>query len=257
MMDAKRIVCHFSCGAASAVATKMAIEQNKAEWHLPLEIIYCHVVEEHPDNMRFLRECETWFGVPITVLVNEKYGGSIYEVFRRNRFISSSKGAPCTKKLKKEMGAKFAQFGDVDVFGFTVEEQGRLDRLIDANANLRPIAPLIDAGLHKGECLAIIERARIDLPAMYKMGYDHNNCVGCVKAGAWYWNKIRVDFPETFARMSELEQWLGHPMLRINKQGVFLRDLDPDRGRQHEEPKIECGVMCELAEETIYAAGLL
>jgi hypothetical protein len=256
-METKRIVCHFSCGAASAVATKLAIERNAAEGRLPLVVIYCHVVEEHPDNMRFLRDCEQWFGVPILILQNQKYGGSIYEVFRRDRFIASKDGAPCTKRLKKEVGEKFAEVGDVDVFGFTVEEQNRLDRMIDANANVRPLAPLIDGGLHKGECLAILARARIELPVMYRMGYDHNNCIGCVKAGAWYWNKIRVDFPETFARMSALEQWLGHPMLRVNHQGVFLKDLAPNRGRRHEEPKIECGIMCELAERDIYAAGLL
>jgi hypothetical protein len=40
-------------------------------------------------------------------------------------------------------------------------------------------------------------------------GYDHNNCIGCVKAGAWYLNKIRVDFPWRFQEQMELEEWLG------------------------------------------------
>lgn len=257
MMEVKRIVCHFSCGAASAVATKLAIEKNKVGANLPLEIIYCHVRREHPDNLRFLKDCERWFGVPIQVLEDKKYNADPFEVAWRNRFINSKNGAPCTKHLKKALGVAFARFSDLDVFGFTAQEQGRLDRMLDANADRLVDTPLIDGGLDKGACLAILERAGIELPVLYRMGYDHNNCIGCLKAGAWYWNKVRVDFPETFQEAMKLEAYVGHPILRINKQPVFLKDLDPGRGRKHEEPNIECGVACEMAEGNIYAAGLV
>lgn len=258
MNPPKRIVCHFSCGAASAVATKLMIEQNKFTPNpLPLVVIYCHVKQEHEDNWRFLKDCAAWFGVNIQVLMNEKYNGSVAEVNRRERFINNKSGAPCTKLLKKEVGQKFAQPDDLDVFGFTSEEQERLDRMIDANNTIRVSAPLIEGGLDKGACLAIVERAGIKLPILYEMGYDHNNCIGCVKGGAWYWNKIRVDFPARFKEQSEIEESIGHPTLRINGEGVFLKDLAPGRGRKHEEPKIECGVACEVAEENIYAKGLL
>ena len=55
-----RIVCWFSCGAASAVATKIAIAENAGK--LPLIVAYTEVIEEHPDNKRFLADCEKWFG---------------------------------------------------------------------------------------------------------------------------------------------------------------------------------------------------
>ena len=51
-----RIVCWFSCGAASAIATKLAIAENADK--LPLIIAYTEVIEEHPDNKRFLADCE-------------------------------------------------------------------------------------------------------------------------------------------------------------------------------------------------------
>jgi len=258
MSDRTRIVSHFSCGAASAVATKIAIEENKvADKPLPLEVIYCHVHEEHSDNMRFLKDCEAWFGVPIQVLVNEKYSGSVVNVNLRERFINGRDGAPCTKLLKKGVRESHARPGDLDVFGYTAEEQDRLDRLLDGNNHMRVWAPLIDGGVDKGQALAIVQRAGIKLPVMYDMGYDHNNCIGCVKGGAWYWNKIRVDFPDRFQQQMEVEANIGHPTLRISGQGVFLKDLEPGRGRKHEEPKIECGVACEWAEGSIYAAGLL
>ena len=43
---------------------------------------------------------------------------------------------------------------------------------------------------------SLIERAGLRLPEMYRLGYANANCVGCVKGGAGYWNKIRRDFPE-------------------------------------------------------------
>lgn len=258
MMEPKRIVCHFSCGAASAVATKLAIEENNAaENPLPVEIIYCHVKEEHEDNARFLRDCEAWFGQKVIVLQDQKYEGSVINVMRTRRFINSAKGAPCTLYLKKEPARAFARDGDLNVYGYTAGEEWRVDNWIDANNDRLIWAPLVVRGLYKGTVLAMVKRAGIELPAMYGMGYDHNNCIGCVKGGAWYWNKIREDFPARFAQQMEIEEMIGHPTLRISGQPVWLRDLEPGRGRRHEEPNIECGVTCEAAEATIFTGGLL
>ena len=83
---------------------------------------------------------------------------------------------------------------------------------------------------------------------MYKLGYQNNNCIGCPKGGMGYWNKIRCDFPETFERMSILEQSLGHSVLRSEGQPVYLRDLDPQRGNHADEPAFECSLLCAIAE---------
>ena len=48
-VQSPRVVSWFSCGAASAVATILtAIKYGE------IEAIYCRVVEEHEDNLRFL-----------------------------------------------------------------------------------------------------------------------------------------------------------------------------------------------------------
>jgi len=246
-----RIICWFSCGAASAVATKLAITQNAGQ--LPLVVAYTEVVEEHPDNKRFLSECEKWFGVPITILKNEKYNGSIYEVFRKERFLVGPYGAACTRLLKKEVRKKFEQPGDIQVFGYTVEEQGRVDRFIDANNEVKISTPLIDRGLTKSDCLAMLERAGIELPMMYLLGYKNNNCIGCVKGGAGYWNKIRQDFPEHFERMAQMEEYLGRTVCTDNGKFIYLRQLPPDAGRYESEASIECSIFCELAEREMEA----
>jgi hypothetical protein len=242
----KRIVCWFSCGAASAVATKLAIAENAGK--LPLVIAYTEVMEEHPDNKRFLAECEKWFGQDIVILGNDYYKRSIYETFKTSA-MNIRGAAPCTRVLKKQVRERYEQVGDRQVFGYTAEEQQRYDRFIDANNEVDVWVPLIDKGLNKVDCLAMLQNAGIDLPEMYKLGYLNNNCIGCVKGGMGYWNKIRVDFPEQFDRMAKLE--------RFKKQTIFkdryLDELKPTDGNYPQEPDIECSIFCQMAEQDLVA----
>ena len=239
-----RTVCWFSCGAASAVATKIALAERERESELI--IAYTEVKEEHPDNKRFLKECEEWFGQKIEILGNDFYDRSIYRVFEKN-YIRTPKGAPCTRALKKQIRERFEKPTDRQVFGYTAEEQARLDRFIDANANVNIWTPLIEKGLGKEDCLAMLKNAGIELPAMYKLGYHNNNCIGCVKGGMGYWNKIKVDFPEHFDRMAKLE--------RFKKQTIFkdryLDELKPTDGNYPQEPSIECSIFCQIAEQEL------
>jgi len=96
-----RIVCQFSCGAASAVATKLAIAQYSDK--MPVEIINAFIKEEHSDNRRFLTDCEAWFERKVTVLRDEKFGASTIQVFRTRRFMKGLHGAPCSTVLKRKL----------------------------------------------------------------------------------------------------------------------------------------------------------
>jgi len=243
-LEPKRLVCWFSCGAASAVATKLAIAENNGK--LPLVIAYTEVKEEHSDNLRFLSECEKWFGQKIEILGNDFYGRSIYRVFEKN-YMRTPRGAPCTRALKKQVRQKFEQIGDRQVFGYTVEEQARLDRFIDANADVDIWAPLIEKNLNKGDCLAMLQNAGIELPMMYRLGYNNNNCIGCVKGGMGYWNKIKIDFPEVFDRMAKLERFKGQTVFKDR----YLDELKPTDGNYPKEPSIECSIFCHMAEEQL------
>ena len=237
-----RIVCWFSCGAASAVATKLAIAENAGK--LPLIIAYTEVVEEHPDNKRFLKDCEEWFGQEVLIIGNDKYKRSIYETFKTSA-MNIKGSAPCTQKLKKQVRLKFQQVNDRQVFGYTAEEQTRLDRFIDANNDVDIWTPLIDKGLSKEDCLGMLRNANIELPAMYRLGYHNNNCIGCVKGGMGYWNKVKVDFPKHFDRMAELERFKGQTVLKDR----YLDELQPTDGNYPTEQNIECSIFCQMAEE--------
>ncbi|MFA6051536.1 MAG: hypothetical protein WC762_02995 [Methylobacter sp.] len=246
-----RIVCWFSCGAASAVATKLAISDNNGK--LPIVIAYTEIAEEHQDNKRFLSDCEKWFGQEIIVLRNEKYKGSAKEVYRKERFLVGPTGAACTRLLKRQTRVLFEEEDDYQVFGFTAEENDRASDFKDRNGYVKGLFPLIDRGLVKSDCLAMIEDAGIELPFMYKLGYRNNNCIGCVKGGAGYWNKIRVDFPIVFKEMAEIERELGRSVIRVKIEGtkksksLYLDELPVNMGRHQDEPDIECSFFCNMA----------
>lgn len=235
-----RVVVWFSAGASSAVAAKMMLSRG------PAVIAYTDPGSEHEDNIRFIRDCESWFGQEV-VMLKSKYVDT-WQLWEQRRFLVGPRGALCTAELKRKVRFEFQRSTDVQVFGYTAEESARADRFREQNPGMTLETPLIDAGLMKSDCLAMIERAGIELPVMYKLGYDHNNCVGCVKGGMGYWNKIRGDFPEVFSRMAALERQLNHSVLQHDGQNLYLDELDPMRGNFASEPNIQCSLLCELAE---------
>ena len=249
----KRVVSWFSCGAASAasaVATKLAIADGD-----PVTIVNCEVKEEHPDNKRFLKDCEEWFGQEIIVMGSDEYKRSIDEVFWRRKYLAGINGAPCTLLLKKRIREDFEKPNDVQIMGYTVEEQDRVDRFIDANNHVDLVTPLIDKGLTKQDCLAMIENAGIELPAMYKLGYKNNNCMGCVKASSpAYWKKIEIDFPKRFRMMRGFEIMTGASICKTTIDGKKDVRIKLDELPGHIKPMddsidIQCGIFCHMAEQ--------
>lgn len=246
-----RVVCHFSCGATSAVATKLTLHD-----YPDALIVNAFLEEEEPDNRRFLADCEEWFGKPVIVLRDEKFGASTREVFRRKRYLKGQMGAPCAKALKRDVLDAFALPGDQMALGYSIEEAGRLADFRAAFPDRKVLTPLIDRNLSKPDCLAIIERAGIQLPFMYRLGYSNANCVGCVKGGEGYWNKIRMDFPERFEEMAQIQEEIGPGayLFRNRKTGerYSLRQLHPDAGR-NEAPVAECSFFCAMTEAELEA----
>jgi hypothetical protein len=247
----QRIVCWFSCGAASAVATKLAIAQYGQSHEIVIS--RCIVKEEHPDNDRFAADCEAWFGMPITNLIAEEYQGSIYSVIQKRKYISGVDGAPCTLLLKKKVREAFQLPTDKHIFGYCAEEQYRWDRFLDSN-NIDAESPLIDRSISHADCLGMVKKAGIKLPVMYELGYQHNNCIGCVKSsGAGYWNKIRKDFPAQFWMMAGASRALKVKMVQVTEEGekgrIYLDELEPGTGRYKDEPEIQCGIFCEAAQQ--------
>lgn len=247
-----RVLARFSCGAASAVATKLAIEK----YGDAVEVYYTDTGSEHEDNARFIRECEEWFGKPVNVLKSERYA-NIDEVFEKTRFLVSNQGARCTGEMKRRPGDAVWTLGSVEIYGYHAGEKHRV-RQWQAHNNERIIeCPLIDRGLSKEDALGILDRVGIAVPVMYRLGFANNNCIGCVKArdNLTYWKRVRLHFPEVFARRARQERELGVAINRVTRKGVrseiFLDEIDPGDPTGPDTVHISCGLFCMVEADAL------
>lgn len=238
-----RVNCWFSCGAASAVATKITIDKDP-EGVVP---VYCETGAEHPDNERFIADCEKWFGVKVHRIKSDEYADT-WAVWKKRRYLAGIDGAPCTTELKIRPRLSFQEPFDVHVFGYTADgpDVKRAKRLRMNYPEMKIETPLIDAGLTKQAVLAMIERAGIALPPMYAMGFQNNNCIPCVKAtSAAYWALVRKQFPNEFARMVELSRRLDVRLARIGDERIFIDEIPADHPTTNPIAP-SCDFLCHL-----------
>ena len=241
----KTIAVWFSCGAASAVASKRTIEKY-GDTHNIL-IVNNPVDEEDDDNRRFMDDVSKWLGQPIIQAVNSKANTtSAVDIWDKRKYMSGINGAPCTLVLKKEARYEFEKSNKIDyhVLGFTADEVGRHERFIKYERdNVLPV--LIEDGITKQMCFDIITSAGIALHRVYSMGYPNANCIGCVKATSpTYWNHVRRMHPDQFKERAEQSRSLGVKLVRYKGKRIFLDEL-PDNAKGRGMKSYECGIFCD------------
>lgn len=233
-------VAWFSCGATSAITCYLALKEDS-----DTEIVYIETGSHHEDCKRFLMDCEEKLFKKKIKILQSRYK-DIFDVFERTNMIRTPRYAPCTELLKRRVREEFEyNHPDIDTYywGFDKcqREEQRAKRMIERYPQFKHKFPLIENNLTKENCLALLENFNIKLPVMYEMGYHNNNCIGCVKGGMGYWNKIRKDFPDIFERMAKLERKIGAHALKE----CFLDELEPNRGNINEITP-QCSIFCGM-----------
>ena len=244
-----RIICWYSDGAASAIAAKMTLRD-----HPNAVVAYCGTNAEHPDNVRFRADCVRWFNAPITVLQSDEYADT-WDVWERRKFLSGIHGAPCTGELKLAPRLAFQRPDDIHVFGYTADaaDVARATRLREHYGELTIRTPLIDGGIDKAACMALLIGAGIQPPAMYALGFHNNNCIPCVKATSPnYWSLVRREFPTEFARMVELSRRLDVRLTRIADVRMFIDEIPADWPCTSPIAPA-CDFLCHIAEQDFAA----
>jgi len=244
----EKIICWFSHGAASAVAAKITLTVFGKDH--PVEVVNCDTTaSEHPDNIRFERDCEKWLGVKITKLKNPDFPtGKVEDVFASRKYIAGIAGAVCTTQLKKIPRLQFAGVEDIHVFGFTADEKKRICDFEQRNPDMNLLWVLDAHGITKKRCYEELKNAGIELPAMYRLGFKNNNCIGCVKATSpGYWQKVRDNFPDVFESRAKQSREIGCRLVRVDNVRIFLDELPKNRNFRFENEDISCGPECGIS----------
>ena len=247
-MLSERILVWVSWGAASAVAAKIAKQKYGT-----IHPVYCDTSRnEHPDNLRFRRDVEAWLGQPVKDIRSPEYR-TCEEVYAAKRYMSGVNGATCTGQLKKVPRFAYQCPEDVHIFGLTADEtmplcknpvKDRIRKFESQNPELYLNWILRDEGITKADCLQMMRDAGIELPVMYRLGFDNNNCLGCVKATSpHYWNLTRKHFPDVFKRRAEQSREIGVRLVRLKGVRIFLDELPPDETERVAED-LSCGPEC-------------
>lgn len=234
----RKTVVWMSAGVSSFVAGWLYEQAGGVvdEW------IYIHVGDQHPDSLRFVRDCGLFLGREIKVLQSDRYK-CVADVIRDKKMVNSPHGAPCTGALKKAVRKKWEKeqyaAGVTDftyIWGMDLSENKRAENMRVNFPEFKHEFPLIDRCLSKDDCHVLLEKLGIEKPLLYRLGYKNNNCLMCVKAGKGYFAKMRRDFPEAFEARAKLEREVGHSCLK----GIFLDELPPDAGVAPDEPGNKC-----------------
>ena len=238
-MSKKLTVAWMSAGVSSFIAAYLMRDEID-------KFIYIDIDDQHPDSMRFIKDCEKLLGKEVEILKSPY--GSVENACRAMGLISRPQRgfAPCTNVLKKRVRKEWEyEHRDYElryVWGMDCNEKHRAEVLRDTMFEFEHCFPLIDRNLTKADAHGMSASLGIKRPLMYDLGYNNNNCIGCVKGGMGYWNKIRVDFPEVFESRAKLERELNSRCLKE----CFLDELDPNRGRMSDEIMEDCSIFCML-----------
>lgn len=237
----------FSAGVSSAVATKLST---------PDLIIYNPVADMHPDTDRFISDCETWFGKKVWRLASRRVS-TVEQACRLAACITIPNSfTACTKHLKIAVRKEWEHDNPGPheyIWGLDCGETRRAEGIVKRGFPHDHSFPLIDKCLSKADAHGILAKAGIRRPAMYDEGYPNNNCLGCVRGGMGYWNKIRREYPSVFEARLKLERIIGHSILKE----CYLDELSPERGRGLKPIVQDCGVMCEIVREEAKAREYL
>ena len=251
----------FSAGVSSAIAAHIARHELDV-------VIYFHINDQHPDTLRFVDDVSTLLVRPIVIMQHPIFK-DVESVCRHHAFVTSPHGAKCTEKLKKELRKMWEYENEgrhTYYWGMDCDEAERAQTLMEHMPDFDHRFPLIERKMSKADAHGMLAELGVRRPAMYDLGYHNNNCVGCLKGGMGYWNRIRKDFPDVFARRAKMERDIGHSCLRKalphvegqprKSAPLFLDELDPEAGRHDPPVTQECGVYCMLTERYLERNGI-
>lgn len=224
-------VVSFSGGVGSWMAAKRVAEKHGTE---RLHLLFTDTKIEDEDLYRFLYEAAENVGGTLHIIED---GRDPFQVFKDVRLMGNSQKDPCSRILKRELADKWIAENftpeTVRVYlGIDWTESHRYETTAKLKKPWQYFAPLCEKPyITKNDIFRILKDEGIEIPRLYKMGFQHNNCGGfCIKAGQAQFQKLWLEMPERYAEIEKQEesvyQHIGskHPFIRMtrNKKMRYL-----------------------------------
>lgn len=215
MVSVTKHIVMFSGGVGSYITAKRVVAKYGAENTI---LLFSDVkgdtenpnIGEDPDTYRFIEEAATKLGAELIKVVD---GRNIWQVFKDRKFLGNSRLAPCSHELKQKPAKKWIHEnttpGDAIIYVGIDWSEGH--RMIGVQRGYSPWlvdAPLMEAPhLTKQQMIDECESDGIKAPALYALGFKHNNCGGgCVRAGQKQFKQLLDLMPERYAEWEQQEE---------------------------------------------------
>ncbi|OCA84458.1 hypothetical protein A8F94_17320 [Bacillus sp. FJAT-27225] len=210
----------FFSGGKSSFSVADYVKTNYPDDNIVL--YFTDTLWEDEDLYRFIYEASDKLELPM--LIHSK-GITPPQLMVQQRFMANNRVGTCSKELKMKVSSQFLKKGIVPevekwhnkhfllaenftedptlYFGISFEEMHREGPI---RKNWKPFKvemPLIENIIDNYE---VLERYDIREPALYAMGFTHNNCKGrCVKAGQGHFKNLYEKDYKTFVELMEQE----------------------------------------------------
>ena len=219
----KHIVSYSGGLNSFATAERVLAVEDKQD----VLLVFTDTKTEDEDLYRFLDETVKFFGCEIVKLAD---GRNIWQVFNDMNFMSNSRVDNCSQILKRSLFKRwlkknFTSSEAIIYMGFDWNESHRLPKVQKRYKPYQVKAPLMEPPyLNKRDMMDRLKLLGIEVPKLYKLGFQHNNCGGfCVKTGQAQFKKLLVTLPSRYAYHEEEQEKL---FSRIGQHGFIRMRID-------------------------------
>ena len=191
---------------------------------------------EDKDLYRFLNEIAAHIGKEVFY---DTDGRDPEQVFYDQNFLANNRVPLCSRILKAERLQKYAEPGDVLYFGIDATEAHRAVRIeaIYKKLGMECRFPLIEEQVFKPTIYQWVESIGIEIPRLYRLGFEHNNCAGgCVRSGKRQWLHLLRTLPDVYAERERVEEEFS---FLSGKQQHFMKDISLKQLREEYEAQAE------------------
>lgn len=219
-----RHVVMWSGGITSWATARYVIDRHGRD---NTTLLFADTNMEDPDLYRWNRDAAAQLGMDI-VRVADPQERDPFQVFEDKRWLGNTRIAQCSQVLKLEPSRQWLKdntdpANTVLYVGIDWSELHRLPAIVEGWKPWTAKAPLTEPPYRdKEQWFAEARTAGLRLPALYGLGFEHNNCGGlCVKGGQAQWIRVLEVFPERYAKAEAHEQKMR---ALLGKDVSILRD---------------------------------